>query len=106
MSRQKRRHKTGFSYIGAGNDKSVFNKKPNKVFSKTKDQLNNSSIHAYQLEFTNRKLTETERANIKNNIRSKRRQKNRLTLLLSFLILIPIVIAIVMLIEGVLSKYK
>ena len=106
MSRPKRRHKTGFSYIGAGNNKSVFNRKPNKVFSKAKDQLNSSSLKDYKLEFTNCKLTEAEREHIKNNIRSKSRRKNRLTLLLSILIVIPIIVVIIALIEGVLSKYR
>lgn len=103
MSRPKRRHKTGFSYIGAGNNKSVFNRKPNQVFSNVKAQLNNSSLKAHLLEFTNQQLTAIERAQIKNTIRYKNRRKNILTLLLSILILIPITLAIIALIEGVLS---
>ena len=75
MSRPKRRHKTGFSYIGAGNNKSVFNRKPNKVFSKIKEQLTSSSLKDYKLQFTNGKLTKAEKEKIKNNIRSKSTQK-------------------------------
>ncbi|WP_299247170.1 hypothetical protein [uncultured Lacinutrix sp.] len=106
MNRPKRRHKTGFSYIGAGNNKSVFNKKPTKAFSKAKEKLNSSSLKGYKLEFTNCKLTEAEREHIKNDIRSKSVRKNKLTLLLSILIMIPIILVIIALIEGVLSKYR
>lgn len=106
MTRNRRRHKTGFGYIGAGNSTSVFNRKANKAFSKTKEQLNNSSIKKHKLKFTNRKLSDIEKEKIKNDIRKKSKRKNRLTLLLSIIILIPIVLAIIMLVEGVLSKYN
>jgi hypothetical protein len=106
LTRPKRRHKTGFSYIGAGNSISVFNRKANKVFSKAKEQLNTSSLKEHKLEFNNKKLTVAEREKIKNTIRAQNKRKNILTLIISILILIPIIYAIVILIEGVLSKYK
>lgn len=106
MSRTKRRHKTGFSYIGAGNSTSIFNRKPKKVFSKLKNELNSKSVSEYKLQFNNKLLSEEEREKIKNDIRSKNRQKNILTLILSILLLIPIIYGCIVIIENVLAKYR
>lgn len=106
MNRNKRRHKTGFSYIGAGNNTSVFNRKPNKVFSKIKYQLNRTSLKNYKLDYLNKKLTDSERANIKKEIRAQHRSKNILTLIISIAILIPTLYLIIALIQSVLNKYN
>ncbi|WP_290700048.1 hypothetical protein [Lacinutrix sp.] len=64
MTRNKRRHKTGFGYIGAGNDASVFNRKPKQVFSKLKNELNSKSDSEFKLKFTDVALSDEDKAKI------------------------------------------
>lgn len=104
MTRNKRRHNTGFSYTGAGNKASVFNRKPRKVFSETKDKLNSKSLNDYKLDFNNKKLSDTDKKAIKDKIRAETKKKNIIILITSIVLLIPILLVIKAIFEGVLLK--
>ncbi|WP_299890867.1 hypothetical protein [uncultured Lacinutrix sp.] len=106
MKRPKRRHNTSFSYTGAGNKASVFNRKPRAVFSESKNKLNNKSLSKYKLEFNNKSLSKIERKYIKDKIRSENRKKNITVIIFSFLLLIPIILVLQAIIEGALSNLK
>lgn len=77
MTRNKRSHRTGFGYIGFGNNHNVFNQTNNKVFSSLKDKLNKETYYRFQLHFSHHKLTHAERQLIKNKIRKSEKQKTR-----------------------------
>jgi len=106
MKRAKRRHNTSFSYTGAGNKASVFNRKPRKVFSETKNKLNNKNINNFKLELNNNQLSEANRKEIKNKIRSENKKKNKIVIITSVLFLIPILWIIKNILNGALSNIK
>lgn len=91
MSRTQRRHKTGFGYIGFGNDQNVFNRKASKPFALVKGKLNNEAIKAFNITYDHHKLTALERNQIKTRIRNKHRRKNNLALIITVVIMIPII---------------
>lgn len=76
------------------------------MFSKIKSQLNRTSLKNYKLDYLNKELTGSERANIKKEIRAQHRIKNILTLIISIAILIPTLYLIIALIQSVLNKYN
>ncbi|WP_188655095.1 hypothetical protein [Yeosuana aromativorans] len=93
MTRQRRRHSTGFGYIGFGNNQSIFNQHSKKAFSELKDKLNEETHIHHQIHFSHKRLTKTEKEGIKNRIRKAEKRKSvkimvvtiGLSLLLSFL---------------------
>lgn len=103
MTRNKRRHSTGFGYIGSGNKTNVFNRKPRKVFSEIKDSLNFESHKKFQVEFNNKKLSDIERYAIKKKIKSEEKIKTIKVISLTLLIL---VILIVLFREIILYRFK
>lgn len=90
MKRNKRRHKAGFGYIGSGNNTSVFNRKPRKVFSEIKDKLNFESKKTFQVNFNDKKLSVLERKTIKSKIKKHEKQKATIAFLFTLLLLISL----------------
>ena len=75
MTRQRRRHSTGFGYIGFGNNQSIFNQHSKKAFSELKDKLNEETHIHHQIHFSHKKLTKAEKGAIKNRIRKAEKRK-------------------------------
>ena len=92
VMRNKRRHSTGFGYIGSGNKTSVFNRKPRKVFSEIKDRLNFESHKKFQIKFNNEKIPDVERYIIKKKIKSEDKIKIIKVTLLTLLILVILIV--------------
>ncbi len=88
MTKNKRRHNIGFGYIGSGNNTSVFNRKPRKVFSETKDKLNFESHKKFQVHFNNKKLSDFERKAIKLKIKKNKKKKFITAFIVTFILLI------------------
>ncbi|MFY0712731.1 hypothetical protein J1D01_03570 [Seonamhaeicola sp. NFXS20] len=81
MARNKRRHNTGFGYIGFGNNQSLFNQKSTQAFSSLKEKLDNETHYHFKLNFTHKKLTKQEKDLIKNKIRRDEKIKTRKTII-------------------------
>ena len=94
LVRTKRRHSTGFGYIGFGNNSSVFNRKPRKVFSETKDKLNLESHKRHQLNYLDKKLSLSEKNAIKNRIRKAEKERVTIVVLITVLIIISVIVLI------------
>jgi hypothetical protein len=92
VERRKRRHNTGFGYIGFGNSHAVFNQSSNKAFSVLKDKLNDETHYHYKLHFLHKELSKTEREAIKTKIRKAEKRKFVQTLILTVLVLFIIIV--------------
>ncbi|WP_292949465.1 hypothetical protein [Olleya sp. UBA1516] len=103
MKRNKRRHNTGFGYIGSGNQASVFNQHPKALFSNIKKQLNTASHKQFETDFTATLLSEAEKRQIKNKIRKQAKQKNIIVVFLTTFFLILIVVLAIAMLKGLLS---
>lgn len=104
MRRNKRRHSTGFGYIGFGNNQSTFNQYSKKVFSSLEETLEqNSQIH-FQLNFTHKDLTKAEKELIKNKIRKQEKLQLKKTIVVFVLILIVVFLFIKLLIDTFMSN--
>ena len=77
MERNRRRHLTGFGYIGFGNNQLVFNQNSKKAFSELKKNLNQTSHKHYQCHFSHQALSKDAKDHIKNTIRREERIRNR-----------------------------
>lgn len=91
MVRNKRRHRTGFGYIGFGNSFSVFNQHSNKAFSSLKAKLDSETHLHFQLNFTHEKLTKAEKEIIKNKIRANEKVrliKTTIVFIFAFLVIL------------------
>lgn len=75
MKRTRRRHSTGFGYIGFGNVQSVFNQGTRKAFTEIKDKLNEETHLRHQVHFNHHKLTFEEKQAIKNRIRLEEKRR-------------------------------
>ena len=104
MKRSKRRHNTGFVYIGSDNTTSSFNQKPKEVFSKVKTQLQTESPQQFKTDFKTKSLSDIEKQQIKHKIRTQTKQKNTVVIISTVLFLILIIISAIKMIEGVLFK--
>lgn len=104
MSRNKRRHSTGFGYIGFGNNQSIFNQHSKRAFSSLKETLEQNSQTHFQLNFTHKDLTKAEKEIIKNKIRKQEKLQMRKTIILSIIILIVVVFLIKLLIDTFMSN--
>ncbi|WP_341216408.1 hypothetical protein [uncultured Wocania sp.] len=93
MARNKRRHSTGFGYIGFGNVRSVFNQSSNKAFSTLKEKLNEKTHFHFKLNFSHKKLTKEEREIIKNKIRKEEKRKSIQAVVLTILVLFIIIVS-------------
>ena len=92
----RRRHSTGFGYIGFGNSQATFNQRAAKPFSKYKEKLDLEAHLHYKMHFLHKDLTNEEKQKIKDKIR---RQERKL------LIQAAIVSAIVFIIIAVFAYY-
>ncbi|MCF1192703.1 hypothetical protein LRR18_13990 [Mangrovimonas sp. AS39] len=92
MSKTQRRHKTGFGYIGFGNDMNVFNRKAQGSFSDYKERLHAVSQQKHELDFDHHALTKEERQVIKNKIKKQIAYQNKKALAIVLVIIITIVV--------------
>ncbi|MDD7887900.1 hypothetical protein [Flavivirga sp. 57AJ16] len=102
--RNKRRHSTGFGYIGFGNNQSVFNQHSNKPFSILKEKLNNETYLQYQLNFSHKTLTKSEKEIIKNKIRKDEKVRTRKTIIVFIFVFTIILFIIKLLIDSFMSE--
>lgn len=87
----RRRHSTGFGYIGFGNSQATFNRKSSTPFSKYKEKLDLEAHLHYKMEFLHKDLTKDDKQKIKDKIRRQEQKLFKRTLILS--IVIGIVVA-------------
>ena len=103
MARNKRRHITGFGYIGFGNNQNVFNQSTNRAFSSLKEKLDDETHYHFKLNFTHHTLTKAEKQLIKNKIRNDEKIRTRKTIL-GFLIVFSLILGVIIyLINSVMS---
>ncbi len=95
MTRPRRRHSTGFGYIGFGNSQNVFNRKASKPFSGVKNKLNTESHRVFNTNYLHHTLTEKERLLIKNRIRKKQKRKNIVASLITTVLMLLLIIYII-----------
>lgn len=88
MNRNRRRHNTGFGYIGFGNRQEVFNQHSKKPFSILKDKLNEETHLHHQLHFLHKDLTKKEKEGIKNKIRKAERTRTIKIIITTFILII------------------
>jgi hypothetical protein len=91
LARNKRRHSTGFGYIGFGNNQQVFNQSTRKAFSSLKEKLNRETHYHHQVDFLHKTLTKAEKQAIKNNIKKQEQLRTRKTIIVFVLLAIPVV---------------
>ena len=102
MTRNKRRHSTGFGYMGFGNSIAVFNRNAKAPFSKIKDQLNTTSLKELKLDFNDKSLSETDKKIIKEKIKSESKRKNTFAIIISIIVSVLVILALKSIIEGIL----
>ena len=103
MKRQKRRHSTGFGYIGFGNMQSVFNRHSKQPFSEVKEKLDYEAHLHYKVDFLHKTLSYEEKEAIKNNIRSANTKRTKKALIITFIITIPITYFVIDLVNSIMS---
>lgn len=104
MARNKRRHSTGFGYIGFGNNQSVFNQKTEKAFSSLKEKLDNETHYHFKLNFTHHTLTKAEKELIKNKIRKDEKLRTQKTIVVFSFVFIAIITLLIFLINRVMAQ--
>ncbi len=104
MPRNKRRHSTGFGYIGFGNNQSIFNQRSKRAFSVLKEKLDDETHLHYQLNFTHKSLTKAEKEAIKNKIRKDENNRFRKIMVVFVFVLIIILFIIKFLIDKLMSN--
>lgn len=90
MERNKRRHSTGFGYIGFGNNQSVFNQSTRKAFSSLKEKLNEESHFHHQVDFLHKTLSKKEKQAIKTKIKNRENKRTRKTIILFVILAVPV----------------
>lgn len=88
MAHRRRRHSTGFGYIGFGNNQSTFNRKSKSAFSVYKEKLNLEAHLHYEMHFLHKNLTKADKQNIKDKIRKEKRQLFARTAIISLIVFI------------------
>jgi hypothetical protein len=86
----RRRHSTGFGYIGFGNSQATFNRRSATPFSKYKEKLDLEAHLHYKMDFLHLDLTKDDKQNIKDKIRQQERQLLKRTIILSIIVFIII----------------
>lgn len=89
MSRR-RRHSTGFGYIGFGNSQANFNRKSATAFSKYKEKLDLEAHLHYKMHFLHKDLTKEDKQKIKHKIRLQERKLLIKTVIISTFLFIII----------------
>ena len=102
MSR-KRRHSTGFGYIGFGNSQATFNQKSATPFSKYKEKLDMEAHLNYKMDFLHKDLTKEDKQKIKDKIRQQERKLLKKTAIISSIVFIIIAYVTYYLINQILS---
>lgn len=102
MSR-KRRHSTGFGYIGFGNSQATFNQKSATPFSKYKEKLDMEAHLHYKMDFLHKDLTKEDKQKIKDKIRQQERKLLKKTAIISSIVFIIIAYVTYYLINQILS---
>lgn len=95
MSRPRRRHSTGFGYIGFGNSQDVFNRKASKPFTGVKNKLNKESHKVFNTHYLHHDLTEIERLHIKNRIRKKHKRNNIVAIFITVILMLILIVFII-----------
>lgn len=104
LERPRRRHSTGFGYIGFGNNQSVFNRKSKLPFSEIKERLNKETRLHYKIDFLHHKLTDDERKFIKHKIRKQRIKVRQQTIVVSIIFAFILAWIIFYLITQIMSR--
>ncbi|WP_299116260.1 hypothetical protein [uncultured Winogradskyella sp.] len=104
MSRRRRRHSTGFGYIGFGNNQSTFNQKTSKPFSVYKEKLDLEAHLHYQMEFLHKDLTKEDKQKIKDNIRKQEQKLFIRTVIISIIIFAIVAYTTYYLINKIISR--
>ncbi|GAA4242892.1 MULTISPECIES: hypothetical protein [Winogradskyella] len=99
----RRRHSTGFGYIGFGNSQATFNQRSSKPFSKYKDKLDLEAHLHYKMHFLHKDLTREDKQKIKDKIRQQERKLLKRTVIISTILFIIIAITTFYLITKILS---
>jgi hypothetical protein len=102
LIRNKRRHNTGFGYIGSGNSHFVFNRKPRQVFSEFKAKLNTESKRNYHLKYIDKQLTREDRLIIKNKIRKGEKMRTLLVFAISLFLSLAFILILIQMIKSLL----
>lgn len=99
----KRRHSTGFGYIGFGNSQATFNQKSATPFSKYKEKLDMEAHLHYKMDFLHKDLTKEDKQKIKDKIRQQERKLLKKTAIISSIVFIIIAYVTYYLINQILS---
>lgn len=86
----RRRHSTGFGYIGFGNSQATFNRKSATAFSKYKEKLDLEAHLHYEMDFLHIDLTKEDKQKLKDKIRRQEQQLLKRTIILSIIVFIII----------------
>ncbi len=104
MSRRKRRHSTGFGYIGFGNSQSTFNQKSSIPFSVYKEKLDLEAHLHYKMEFLHKDLSKADKQKIKDKIRRQEQKLFIRTTIISLIVFAVVAYTIYYLIIQILSR--
>jgi hypothetical protein len=104
LERPRRRHSTGFGYIGFGNDQSVFNRKSKLPFSEIKEKLHKETQLHYKINFLHSNLTDEDRRFIKRKIKRQRLRVRKQTITVSIVLVFIMAWIIFYLITQIMSR--
>ena len=99
----RRRHSTGFGYIGFGNSQATFNQKSSSPFSKYKEKLDNEAHLHYKMHFLHKDLSKEDKQKIKDNIRLQERKLLKKTAIISIIVFLMVAYVAYYLITKILS---
>ena len=99
----RRRHSTGFGYIGFGNSQATFNQKSSSPFSKYKEKLDNEAHLHYKMHFLHKDLSKEDKQKIKDNIRLQERKLLKKTAIISIIVFLIVAYVAYYLITKILS---
>ncbi|MDN3493345.1 hypothetical protein [Winogradskyella bathintestinalis] len=99
----RRRHSTGFGYIGFGNSQQSYNLKATKPFSIYKEKLDLEAHLHYKIHFLHKDLTKDDKQKIKDNIRRQERKLLKQTSIISVIVFLIVAFGAYYLIKQILS---
>lgn len=104
LERPRRRHSTGFGYIGFGNNQGVFNRKSKLPFSEVKERLHHETRLHYKIDFLHSNLTDEDKRFIKRKIRRQRLRVRQHTIAASLILAFIVAWIIFYLITQIMSR--
>ena len=104
LERPRRRHSTGFGYIGFGNNQSVFNRKSKLPFSEIKERLHKETQLHYKIDFLHSQLTDDDRKFIKHKLRRQRIKVRQQTITVSIILAFIVAWIVFYLITQIMSR--